>query len=533
MDAKSHAIHVEGIPHTTIASDHVHHHLSDIEQGNEAMLLRIDTTAGEKGDPSEIRLAKDGHTVLIPQPSDDPNDPLNWSWRKKHIILFIVALSAFCGDFGSGAGISTIVLQGAEWDMSPNDVNYAGNLNVIMLGIGGLFWIPFIYFWGRAPVLFWTQVAGTLFTLGCALTTSFTTFYGLRALMGFTLTACQTIGLSYIKDMFFFHEHARKIGLWAALFLLSPYCGPLFGNFIIAGTGQWRIVFWLVFAVCCLDLILIVSFADESWYRRDIPVAEQPPRGTRLLRLIGVWQIRVHKGYFLPVLTACHRLLAVFILPIIVPTMIYYALSFMWAVGINITSSILLETPASLGGYGFSPRAVGYIYLTPIVAVTLGELFGHFFNDYLANRYIRTHAGIFRPEARLPTNFLAAALMIPGLIIVGQALQLHLHYAAIVMGWGMYVFGVMIASVAVTAYALDCYPQGSGEVSAFVNFARVGGGFAVGYFQQPWGAAQGYGVSFGIQAAIVAGAVGMLTILYLFGERMRKGGRQLRFKGVA
>ncbi|MCJ1397631.1 hypothetical protein MMC11_000827 [Xylographa trunciseda] len=474
MDTKSHTIHVEGILPTTTDGDHIHHHLNDIEQGNEAILLRIDSAGGEKGDAGSIRRAKDGHTVLIPQPSDDPNDPLNWSWGKKHIILFIVALSAFCGDFGSGAGISTIVLQGAEWDMSPNDVNYAGNLNVIMLGIGGLFWIPFIYFWGRAPVLFWTQVAGTLFTLGCALTTSFTTFYGLRAMMGFTLTACQTIGLSYIKDMFFFHEHARKIGLWAALFLLSPYCGPLFGNFIIAGTGQWRIVFWLVFAVCCFDLILIVSFADES----------------------------------------C-------------------ALSFMWAVGINITSSILLETPASLGGYGFGPRAVGYIYLTPVVAVTLGELFGHFFNDFLANRYIRAHNGIFRPEARLPTNFLAAALMIPGLIIVGQALQLHLHYAAIVLGWGMYVFGVMIASVAVTAYALDCYPQGSGEVSAFINFARVGGGFAVGYFQQPWGAAQGYGVSFGIQAAIVAGAVGVLTVLYLCGERMRKGGRQLRFKGAA
>jgi hypothetical protein len=72
-------------------------------------------------------------TVLVPQPSDDPEDPLNWSWRKKHITLFIVALSAFCGDFGSGAGIPCIVLQGVEWNMTPNQVNYAGNLNVIML----------------------------------------------------------------------------------------------------------------------------------------------------------------------------------------------------------------------------------------------------------------------------------------------------------------------------------------------------------------------------------------------------------------
>ena len=37
-------------------------------------------------------------------------------------------------------------------------------------------------------------------------------------MMGFTLTACQTIGLSFIKDMFFFHEHARKIGMQSLFF---------------------------------------------------------------------------------------------------------------------------------------------------------------------------------------------------------------------------------------------------------------------------------------------------------------------------
>lgn len=64
---------------------------------------------------------------------------------------------------------------------------------------------------------------------------------------------------------------------------------------------------------------------------------------------------------------------------------------------------------------------------------------------------------------------------------------------------GMYVFGVMMASVGITAYVLDCYPAGSGEVSSFMNFARTIAGFTVGYFQAPWGAAQGYDVSFGIQ----------------------------------
>jgi hypothetical protein len=82
---------------------------------------------------------------------------------------------------------------------------------------------------------------------------------------------------------------------------------------------------WNRFMAKCflVGLLLIVLFADESWYRRDIAQAEQPARGSRLLRLVGIWQIRVHSGYFLPVQTSCHRLVAVFIKPVIVPTMIY------------------------------------------------------------------------------------------------------------------------------------------------------------------------------------------------------------------
>lgn len=353
-----------------------------------------------------------------------------------------------------------------------------------MLGIGGIIWIPPIYFWGRAPVLFWTTIAGTSFTLACVLTDSFSVFYGFRALMGITHTAGQTIGLAFIKDMFYFHEHARKIGLWVAFFFASPYCGPLFGNFIIDGTGDWRPVFWLVFAIGCLDLLLIVLFLDETWYRREIPQAEQPNRGSRLLRILGTWQLK-HHSYFVPVGRACQRLVAVFLKPVIIPTMVYYAMSFMWAVGINITSSILFATPVEAGGYGYGARAVGFLYFTPVVGITLGEVFGHFFNDWNANRYIRRHGGVFRPEARLWTNYIGSFLMIPGLIIVGQALQKHFSVGAIIMGelwlsltvpgylltrisagWGMYVVGVMIASVGITAYVLDCYPTGSGEVSS-------------------------------------------------------------------
>ena len=172
-------------------------------------------------------------------------------------------------------------------------------------------------------MLFWTVFAGTLFSLGSCLTPTFTGYYALRTLTGFTLTAGQTIGLAFIQDMFFFHQHAKKLGLWTAAFLASPYFGPLFGNFIISGTGNWRNVYWMLFGLGCLELVLILLIADETWYRRDIAEAQQPQRGNRLSRVIGIWQLKHHKQLFLTFAASCRRMVVVLFKPIIIPILIY------------------------------------------------------------------------------------------------------------------------------------------------------------------------------------------------------------------
>jgi hypothetical protein len=89
----------------------------------------------------------------------------------------------------------------------------------------------------------------------------------MRALMGFTFIVGQTIGLAFIQDMFFFPQHVRKIGFWAAIHLMAPYTTPLLGNFIISGTENWCLVFRVVFALAVWYLLLLVLFIDECWYR--------------------------------------------------------------------------------------------------------------------------------------------------------------------------------------------------------------------------------------------------------------------------
>lgn len=436
-----------------------------------------------------------------------------------------MAFGAFCGDFGACAGIPTILLQAQDWGVSPVVANYPNNLAAVMCGVSGILWMPLLNSWGRIPVLFWSTLLGLLFTLGACIAPNYTTYYAMRALQGVTQSTGQTIGLAFVEDMFFFHEHARKIGIWYSIFISSPFYSPLLGNFMIGKLGTWQPVFWLNFAIAAWVLAMIAIFGDETYYNRSVPAEAQRSRPTsqkaRITRVLGIWQLQGPKGYSPTVGRAYLRLLEVLTKPIIPLVMLFYSTVFMWCIGINVTSTIILGLPRKLGGYGMGPLTLGYMYFTPIVAVYLGEIFGHWFNDWIAYRYVSRHQGLFVPEVRLWTTYIGAVFMVPGLIIIGQAIEHHLNIGVVIIGWGMFQFGVMVTSVATIAYVLDCYPSASGEVSALINFGRVALGFTVGYFQMDWGLAQGFDVSFGIQAAVVVAAYLLLMIIQTFGGRLR------------
>ncbi|KAJ6006996.1 major facilitator superfamily domain-containing protein [Penicillium canescens] len=475
-------------------------------------------TEGFQGE-SSLKLAPDGHTVLLPQPTDDPNDPLNWSWAKKHCILITIAWGALCADFTSAMGPSVIFPQAIEWQISPDTANRANSMNVLFGGIGGLIWVPMSSCLGRAPVLFWTTIAGFGFSIGAAVSPTYECYFAMRVLTALFLTAGQTMVIAFIKDLFFFHERARKIGLWAALYIASPYLGPCLGNFIISQTGHWPDVYWLCLGVVGLQVVLVALFVDETWYNRQKDSHEHPCRpagvANRFLRLLGVWQLQHHKAYFPKTLTAIKR----FVLAITRPVVFLTLMIFAWAIGINISTTILFAQPQSIGGYGYSNKGLGFLYFTPIGGVVIGEVFGHFFNDYLARRYVHKHRGVFEPEQRLWMAYISIGLMAPALILVGEALRYHLNVAAIVFGWGTFVVGCMTMSVAVQAYLLDSYPSMPAELGGWLNFARTFGGFGVGYFQSPWAAKVGVDVSFGTQAAIVVCAAIPIMIAHRFGHR--------------
>ncbi len=74
--------------------------------------------ASEEGEKSEsLKITEDG-IVLVPQPSDDPRDPLNWSWYKKHSVFLALLPGCFLTDWVITYGVQLFEAQAADWNVS-------------------------------------------------------------------------------------------------------------------------------------------------------------------------------------------------------------------------------------------------------------------------------------------------------------------------------------------------------------------------------------------------------------------------------
>lgn len=469
-----------------------------------------------------LQTAPDGKTVLIPQPSSDPNDPLNWSPFKKLVILFVVTVTAFMADFGSSIGVVALLPQAVQWEKSQNSIQHNLVGNIFCLGAGGLFTVLLSAYFGRLPILFFFTSMSVGTSAWCAAATSFGSYLAARILNGFFSTVTQAGGLMFIQDLFFFHEHPRKINIWAGGIIVSPYVGPLITAFII-NKEAWPNAFWVNTGYSALCWLLVVGLMDETIYNRGLAREQQPVPKSRLLRLIGVeqWRSRHLRQTFLQALM--RPVVAISKLPVLLCT-VYYFLNFAWVIGVNTTISIWLTSI-----YKFTPYNLGFFYFAPIIGALVGAILGHWLHDSIGNYYTRRHSGHIEPEARLIIIWLATPTMAVSVLVLGFALQRVYHWIVIAVFFAMQISGIMIATVALNAYLLDAYPEGSGEVDAWINVGRATGGFMATYIEINWVARDGPLKALGAQTGITAAAGLLVLFLGVFGKRVRRAQGRMNF----
>jgi hypothetical protein len=110
---------------------------SDVEKARAASISHVEeSTKGSQLQETHPQVDKKTGAILSPQPTDDPNDPLNWPQWAKWLILGQVALGAFQTPFNNAITVGTLGPLAKQWDVSVTYVSYLLSISLVPNAIG-------------------------------------------------------------------------------------------------------------------------------------------------------------------------------------------------------------------------------------------------------------------------------------------------------------------------------------------------------------------------------------------------------------
>ena len=216
----------------------------DPEKGEPLTPVLTTDPSGSTINIGTLRLDPSG-SALIPPPTHDPLDPLNWSQSQKYTCVSIICFFYFLFTYQTTAPIPSFALLQEQFDATYTEVNWTFAIPSLGLALGPLFCSALADIYGRRIVI----IGGTCIALvasGC------TSIHGIslhgymvaRFFQGFGASPAATVGLSIINDVSFEHERGFRIGLWVMAIDLGGLCGGFSEHLSLylltyAGSGIW------------------------------------------------------------------------------------------------------------------------------------------------------------------------------------------------------------------------------------------------------------------------------------------------------
>jgi MFS family permease len=200
------------------------------------------SAAGTVKPPTETKTTKKG-ILLVPQPEDTGNDPLNWPTWKRDSALIAVGL--YCA---VGGGMTPILAAGFndvadEYGVKVEEVSLTTGLYMMGLGFGSVVWSPTAILFGKRPVYLASVVMFLLSNVWCGASHSFTSLMLARIFQGIAISPVECLPSATVAEIYFLHERAFRLGIYTLLLLGGKNLVPLISAVIISNLG-WHWVFW-------------------------------------------------------------------------------------------------------------------------------------------------------------------------------------------------------------------------------------------------------------------------------------------------
>ncbi|KAF2220132.1 major facilitator superfamily domain-containing protein [Elsinoe ampelina] len=471
--------------------------------------------------------------VLVPQPSSDPEDPLNWTYRRKLLAVSMSYLYVLGTGIATSLQYSVLADITADTGISTADLVQGTGVMFLFFGWCCLIWQPIALTYGRRGVYLITMFLTIPIMVWTAYSRSLGDWYGHRVLIGIVVSPIESLSEVTCFDLFFAHNRGTYMGLYVFVLFGSNFLAPLVAGWFNDAYG-WRWTMHLGTIICAVCLVVMFFFLEETIYFRNTALEGQDVKsegsvGSQVEGKAGVvakddeWAnvqtlpkeqsvsststtTRPKKtlwekyALFRPLpgrpsnrdmLKMGYRpLLMIFKFPNVAWAGFLYGINLSWYNVLNGTASpVLTGAP-----YNWSAAQVGSVYAGPIIGAGLACLWSGKAADWLALRLARRNKGIREAEHRLWVLTVSGIISAAGLILWGVGAYRQIEWIGLI----------------------------AGETMVSIMIIRNTIGFGISYGITPWWTNQGLQNCFITAAAISLVCTFSFLVLVVYGKRLRK-----------
>ncbi|SCV06243.1 LANO_0H25246g1_1 [Lachancea nothofagi CBS 11611] len=214
---------------------------------------------------------RQGKIVFIPTPSDDPDDPLNWTPLRKWTAVACVLVYTLGACIPTAAIYSVLPNIEANTTITLSELNNGTGYMFLFLGIGCLVFQPLALQYGKRPVYLFSMLATAMICVWPPYTKSNGEWIASKILQGFVGSSMESLPEISMSDLFFEHERSFALSLYGLTLLCASFLAPFVAGFISEGQG-WEWVMWwcAIFGAVCF--LFLFFFMEETNYDRKLKV---------------------------------------------------------------------------------------------------------------------------------------------------------------------------------------------------------------------------------------------------------------------
>ncbi|KAL3445285.1 major facilitator superfamily domain-containing protein [Aspergillus insuetus] len=464
-----------------------------------------------------VRSSSHPDQVLVPQPSNDPNDPLNWTKQWKFTVMTIAIANCFSQGLGplALAPMFPHMMASFNTDLAAV-VNFTG-VCILVLGFSNFFWIPMQATFGRRPVLILSTLVCVVSNVWRATATSYRSQIGACVLNGFGAGPSETSAPEIIADVLFLHERGAYNTLYFTAYFASLMVGPIIAGPMADKVG-WRNFFW--FNTALLGAVLIVTiffFPETKWSRREtvqgvpqqVPdskvestyhehvleggdtMSSAPPvgRGTPSKQQFRLWQVTDH---------SLKTLWTSFWIP--------------WKL-------LAFAAPP----YNFSSQTIGFLNFATLIGALIGLLTNGPLSDWVSMRATIKNRGIREPEMRLLAMIPYLLVCVLGNFIIAYGYEYKWDWKIIVIV-GYTAVGIQVAALPaiISTYAVDSYKPVAGSIFVSITINKNLWGYGFSEFITDWVDQSGFVTPIMVNMSLTVLWCLCAVPFYFYGKQFRK-----------